>query len=148
MTGIDWLDARALCQFLGKQLPTTEQWSKALRGGDRLVDGSINTTPRRNLPWGTSPESVRWVANERVAEVGSHFEDVSPFGVLDMAGNVTEWTVSRVEEGVRVVRGANWEEVTSMTGLIDFTALDNPRAERHRRYSIGVRCVTTAGEEP
>src|SRR5262249_38079438 len=48
---LDWFDARAYCRFLGKELPTSEQWEKALRGGLVLPDGTPNPAPRRNVPW-------------------------------------------------------------------------------------------------
>src|SRR5262249_13036964 len=49
---LTWAEARAYCRFLGKQLPTTEQWERALRGGERLADNSPNLMPRRSFPWG------------------------------------------------------------------------------------------------
>ncbi len=146
VTGIDWTEARAYCRFLGKHLPSTEQWSKALRGGEQLPDGTANPSPRRNLPWGSALEPLPpWVTRVRVAEVGEHPEDVSPYGVLDLAGNVTEWTSSLSDAaGIRVVRGGNWEEAITGPSLVDFIALDNSRVQRYRRYSLGFRCALNA----
>lgn len=68
-------------------LPTEEQWAMAATGGES-----------RRFPWGDDFDPLR--ANllregsfsARVAPVGSFPRDMSPFGILDMAGNVAEWT--------------------------------------------------------
>jgi hypothetical protein len=140
VTGIDWREARVFCRFLGKQLPSSEQWTKALRGGD-TVAGTVNPFPRRNFPWGGG-RVPSWVSHAWIVEAGTRSDDVSPYGVFDLAANVTEWTSSPAGEGVRIVRGGNWEETTTASAIADFTALDNPRAERYRRYSLGMRCAT------
>ena len=51
VTGINWFQAHSYCRFLGKDLPTNEQWAKAMRGGLDLPDGGKNPMPHRNLPW-------------------------------------------------------------------------------------------------
>ncbi len=148
--GITWVEARAYCRFLGKELPTTEQWEKAMRGGLILPDGSLNPMPRRNLPWGKPmnpvPAKLIDTGTPGPAPVGTFPGDVSPYGVLDMAGNVQEWTDSipwsrgKPFRGFRFVRGANWGEHTSakLTGIM---ALDNTRPMGTRSYGSGVRCV-------
>src|SRR5262249_14368436 len=118
VSGLTWSEARAYCRFMGKELPTTAQWQKGVRGGLRLPDGAANTSPRRNLPWG-GPGSRRMAKLGDVeppgnVPVGSFSGDVSPYGVLDLAGSVQEWTSSVIDlagkpaRGFRTTRGGNF----------------------------------------
>ena len=58
ITGITWHLAHAYCRYLGKELPSSQQWVKAMRGGE-TVDGKPNPMPRRNLPWGVAGDPHR-----------------------------------------------------------------------------------------
>ena len=86
VTNITWSEAMAYALWAGKTLPTEAQWEKAARGSA----GNI-------FPWGN--EYIKGKANmgvegsKKTAPVGSHPDDVSPFGIFDMAGNVMEWTL-------------------------------------------------------
>jgi eukaryotic-like serine/threonine-protein kinase len=149
VVSVPWTDARAYCRFHGKELPTSAEWEKAMRGGLE-VGGSPNPRPRRNLPWGAPvlpvPARIRrdGPAVEGPAPVGSQPGDVSPYGVLDLAGNVAEWTDSIPPDGraeFRVARGGYWDDVNAAS-LVDFMAIENPRLMDRRGYELGFRCAS------
>jgi hypothetical protein len=146
VTGITWHVAHAYCQFFGKELPTSQQWVKAMRGGERLPDGRANPMPRRNLPWG-EPSGVgdaharaRLDSENGVADVGTYPGDESPYGVRDLAGNAQEWTDTLAGEGIRLVRGGGTlKEVGD--AIIDYMAIENLRAESQVLFELGMRCA-------
>jgi formylglycine-generating enzyme required for sulfatase activity len=142
LTGITWHVAHAYCRFLGKDLPSSEQWVKAMRGGERLADGTPNPMPRRNLPWGMGDAHAHAVFDKDrgVVDVGTYPGDVSPYGVLDLAGNAQEWTDTRAGDGIRVVRGGS-ALIYIGDSLVDFMAIENPRAESQAQFNLGMRCV-------
>jgi formylglycine-generating enzyme required for sulfatase activity len=173
-TNISWFDARAYCRFLGKDLPTSQQWQKALRGGSPLPDGP-NPVPTRNTPWvasdlpapqrGLPASELARIAPDtalpaegpgfgqatdprRPAPVGSYPQDRSPYGVLDLAGNVQEWTLDPephtesvpLRQRPRITRGGNWFHTSTAT-LVDFMATENPRSPWGQLLFQGARCA-------
>jgi formylglycine-generating enzyme required for sulfatase activity len=146
ISDITWAEARAYCRFLGKELPTDRQWQKAMRGG-LMLGATPNQSPRRNLPWGAWVEPVPANISDtgkEPAPVGSWPGDVSPYGVLDLAGNVQEWT-SSTAEGFIFARGCYWNTCTSQN-LATYMAIPNVRVARFRSFDLGFRCASGPGE--
>jgi formylglycine-generating enzyme required for sulfatase activity len=148
VTGVGWSQARAYCRFLGKTLPSDAEWEKAMRGGVR-IHGSPNPWPRRNVPWGSSgsvPANLVDTGGERPAGVFATRGDLSPYGVLNLAGNVQEWTRTPAGPGFYVTRGCSWGMCTSST-LANVLAMPNLRSATLTSFELGFRCVLTREQE-
>lgn len=148
VTSLTWAEAMAVCRLLGKRLPSSAEWQKALRGGLAVGEPpAANPTPRRNLPWGVALEAKRSNINHgggvAPAAVGASPGDIGPYGHLDLAGNVSEWTSDRSPDGFVVLRGGNWAETTPGK-LVDFNAIENPRPPKASMYTFGFRCAADA----
>ena len=144
---LTWNDAKAYCEGVGKRLPTEEEWEKAARGTEGF-----------KYPWGNEFEMNRsntYEAGVKEPAAIGRFDDVSPFGVHDMLGNVQEWTSSdykpykgnpkkdpNARPGMKVVRGLGSRHMGKRATLFERSAYP-PSAI----YDFGARCAKDATPE-
>jgi formylglycine-generating enzyme required for sulfatase activity len=127
VVGVSWYEASAYAEWLSQTtgvkyaLPTEAQWEKAARGSKGLV-----------YPWGNKFDKNKCNSYEgglgRTSPVGTFPVGVSPYGCMDMAGNVWEWCADWYKEeyykespaknpkgpangSYRVIRGGGWGSV-------------------------------------
>ena len=148
VTWVSLEDARAYARWAGKRLPREWEWQYAAQG----TDGRL-------YPWGDEwdPGALPGPDEQRTpggpSEVTAHPAGASPFGVMDLVGNVWQWTDEYVDDRTRaaVLRGGSYYRPQGSRWYFPQTH----RLDEHGKYllmapsldrsgTIGFRCVRDA----
>lgn len=155
-TRLNWHQAGEYCQWLGGRLPTEGEWEKAARGANSYT-----------FPWGNEWDPLKTnLKHSEIGNVKSVLEfantDVNSYGMMNMAGNVQEWTTS---EGISislnqpfenkvflhkddgeswpvVVRGGSWRHEPSQ----GMAAKRGTEDINQRKDVLGFRCACPSGQ--
>ena len=144
-------DARAYAAWAGKRLPHEWEWQYAAQGSDG-----------RLFPWGKNPDPAALPKPEAgralrpPTDVDAYPKGASPWGVMDLVGNVWQWTDEYVDEHTRaaVVRGGSYYRPSGSMWYFP----QNTRLDQHGKYlliapskdrspMLGFRCVVDAAAD-
>lgn len=169
---VSWNDAAAYCTWAGRRLPTEAEWEKTARWDPQ-------TGQAYRYPWGNAPvagdllnysdrnlnivytDMTQDDGYQYTAPVGSYPMGASPYGALDMAGNVFEWVQDYFDDGYysissyenpqgptngiyRVLRGGSWQGDSRVTRSADRSQFPHPsRAMNWAGFRCALSPITT-----
>jgi eukaryotic-like serine/threonine-protein kinase len=159
---VTWNDAKAYCEWAGRKLPTEAQWEKAARGtqrslfpwGDQMPNGTLLNMADASLGQAVRDRTIN-DSFANTSPVGSFPAGISPYGAMDMSGNVSEWvsdlysnttyTLGNLHNPTgaatgsdRVVRGGGWNSALRFV-LSAYRSYQKPS---YRASFIGFRCAS------
>ena len=146
---VSWEDANAYCKWAGRALPSEAQWEKAARGTDGRLYPWGNQVPEKDL---LNNFDVSFL--EDTVQVGSYPQGASPYGALDLSGNLWEWTADwftpypggdpkateNYGQTYRVLRGGSFVDAANATTRY----ANDPDLKMH---DIGFRCLLSVSSD-
>ncbi len=154
VVGVSWYEAWAYARWVGKQLPTDAEWTKA---GAWPVESSPGRIAQRRYPWGESFDLRRanlWTSGrQQPGDVDEYPAGVSVGGIYQLVGNVWEWTDSRlcdtvdrsyhVSETFKSIRGGAFDTYFESQATCHFESGEHPLT---RAANIGFRLALPMAE--